>query len=189
MSDDLVVAISGDVVESLRAKFEAVLPHLDERQQRLVMAGEARSLGHGGIAAVASATGASRSRISLGVAELEAGDAPLGRARRAGGGRKSLTETDTELLAALLALVEPTRRGDPESALCWTTLSTRNLADELTAAGHKVGRTRSADCCTNKGSACRRTRKPLRALVTRTGTRSSPTSTTRRPITSRRVTR
>jgi hypothetical protein len=57
----------------LQAKFEAVLPHLDERQQRLVMAGEARSLGHGGIAAVARATGASRSRISLGVAELEAG--------------------------------------------------------------------------------------------------------------------
>jgi hypothetical protein len=133
------MAISRDVVEALRAKFEAVLPHLDERQQRLVMAGEARSLGHGGIAAVAGATGASRSRISLGVAELEAGDAPLGRARRAGGGRKSLTETDPELVAALLALVEPTRRGDPESVLCWTTLSTRNLADELTAAGHRVG--------------------------------------------------
>jgi hypothetical protein len=58
----LVVAISRDVVEALRAKFEAVLPHLDERQQRLVMAGEARSLGHGGIAAVAGATGVSRSR-------------------------------------------------------------------------------------------------------------------------------
>ena len=39
---------------------------------------------------------------------------------------------------ALLGLVEPTRRGDPESALCWTTLSTQNLADELTAAGHRV---------------------------------------------------
>jgi len=133
------MAIGADVEASLRAKFEAVLPHLDERQQRLVMAGEARSLGHGGIAAVASATGASRSRISLGVAELEAGVAPLGRARREGGGRKSLTETDPELISALLALVEPTRRGDPESALCWTTKSTRNLADELTAAGHKVG--------------------------------------------------
>lgn len=59
------MAVRTDVVESLRAKFDAVLPHLDERQQRLVMAGEARSLGHGGIAAVASATGASRSRISL----------------------------------------------------------------------------------------------------------------------------
>jgi hypothetical protein len=51
MSENVVLAISRDVVESLRAKFEAVLPHLDERQQRLVMAGEARSLGHGGIAA------------------------------------------------------------------------------------------------------------------------------------------
>ena len=135
----MVVAIGVDVVQALRAKFEAVLPHLDERQQRLVMAGEARSLGHGGIAAVAVATGASRSRISLGVTELEAGEAPLGRARRAGGGRKSLTQTDRGLVDALLALVEPTRRGDPESPLCWTTSSTRKLADELTAAGHEVG--------------------------------------------------
>ena len=70
----MVVAVDADVVASLRAKLEAVLPHLDERQQRLVMAAEARSLGHGGIAAVACATGASRSRISQGVAELEAGE-------------------------------------------------------------------------------------------------------------------
>ena len=135
----MLVAVDADAVALLRAKFEAVLPHLDERQQRLVMAADARSLGHGGIAAVASATGASRSRISQGVVELEAGEAPLGRVRRAGGGRKSLTTTDPALLAALLALVEPTRRGDPESPLCWTTLSTRKLAAELTAAGHKVG--------------------------------------------------
>ena len=133
------VAVDPDVVASLRAKFEAVLPHLDERQQRLVMAGEARSLGHGGIAAVAQASGASRSRISAGVAELESGQAPLRRARRQGGGRKTATSTDPALLGALLALVEPTRRGDPESALSWTTLSTRKLADELTAAGHRVG--------------------------------------------------
>ena len=133
------MAVDAGVVESLRAKFEAVPPHLDERQQRLVMAGEARSLGHGGIAAVASATGASRSRISAGVAELEAGQAPLRRVRREGGGRKPVTATDPALLSALLALVEPTRRGDPESPLCWTTLSTRKLAGELTAAGHRVG--------------------------------------------------
>jgi transposase len=133
------MAVDPGVVALLRAKFEAVLPHLDERQQRLVMAGEARSLGHGGIAAVAQARGASRSRISAGVAELESGEAPLNRVRRDGGGRKALTATDPALLAALLALVEPTRRGDPESSLCWTTLSTRKLAAELTAAGHRVG--------------------------------------------------
>ena len=139
VGDNVVVAVDPGVVALLRAKFDAVLPHLDERQQRLVMAGEARSLGHGGIAAVALASGASRSRISAGVAELESGQAPLRRVRREGGGRKSLAVTDPELLAALLALVEPTRRGDPESPLCWTTLSTRKLAAELTAAGQKIG--------------------------------------------------
>lgn len=132
------MAIAADVVESLRAKFDAVLPHLDERAQRLVLGAEARSLGHGGIAAVARASGASRSRVGDGVAELEAGEEPLHRVRRAGGGRKPITQTDPGLLEALLGLVEPTRRGDPESALSWTTLSTRRLAAELTAAGHPV---------------------------------------------------
>jgi hypothetical protein len=51
--DDVLVAVDAEAVASLRAKFEAVLPHLDERGQRLVMAGEARSLGHGSIAASA----------------------------------------------------------------------------------------------------------------------------------------
>ena len=36
-------------------------------------------------------------------------------------------------------LVEPARCGDPESSLCWTTLLTRELAAELSAAGHQVG--------------------------------------------------
>jgi len=63
--------VDAGVVASLRAKFDAVLPHLDERQQRLVMAGQARSLGHGGIAAVAQASGASRSRISAGALSVK----------------------------------------------------------------------------------------------------------------------
>src|SRR3954447_7978023 len=74
-----------------------------------------------------------------GGAAREAGRAPRGGVRRGGGGRKPLTATDPALLAALLALVEPTRRGDPCSPLCWTTLSTRRLAAELSSAGHRVG--------------------------------------------------
>ncbi|MEO5745388.1 MAG: ISAzo13 family transposase, partial [Terracoccus sp.] len=132
------MAIAEEIVESLRAKFEAVLPHLDERGQRLVLGSEARALGHGGIGAVARAAGTSRSRISAGVAELESGQEPLGRVRREGGGRKPAEQTDPGLVAALLALVEPTRRGDPESPLCWTTLSTRKLADQLAGTGHRV---------------------------------------------------
>ena len=132
------MAIAADVESGLKAKFEAVLPHLDERATRLVLAAEARALGHGGVAAVARASGASRSRIQDGVNELDCGAAPTTRIRRAGGGRKPAEQSDPGLLPALLALVEPTRRGDPESALSWTTLSVRHLAAELTAAGHRV---------------------------------------------------
>ena len=132
------MAVAVDVVEGLAAKFAALLPHLDERQRRLAMGAEARSLGHGGIKAVAEAAGVSAVTVSAGVAELEGGGEPLGRARAPGGGRKKLTEIDPGLKAALLALVEPGSRGDPESPLRWTTLSLRNLAAELGATGHRV---------------------------------------------------
>ena len=132
------MAIAVEVEASLKAEFEAVLPHLDERSVRLVLAGRARALGHGGIAAVARAAGVSRTRVRDGVADLESGQEITGRVRRPGAGRPTATAKDPSLVAALLALVEPTRRGDPESALCWTTLSTAKLAVELTAAGHRV---------------------------------------------------
>ena len=59
--------------------------------------------------------------------------------RKPGGGRKSLTELDTGLVPALLELVEPDQRGDPESPLRWTTKSTRHLSEELKRAGRPVG--------------------------------------------------
>lgn len=122
----------------LTAKFEAVFPHLDERQRRLLAGAEARSLGHGGIRVVARASRMREGTVSAGVAELESGAEPLGRVRRVGGGRKKLTETDPGLVAALLALVEPTQRGDPMTPLRWTTRSTRVLADELRRQGHAI---------------------------------------------------
>jgi len=124
--------------EMLAAKFAAILPHLDERQRRLLLGAEARALGHGGIRLVALAAGVREATVSLGVAELEAGAEPLGRVRRPGGGRKRSADADPGLVPALLALVEPDERGDPESPLRWTVKSTRTLAAELTARGHKV---------------------------------------------------
>lgn len=92
---------------------------------------------------MARAAGVSRQTVTNGVDELESGRAPLGRVRRPGGGRKRLVNTDPGVREVLLALVEPDERGDPMSPLRWTTKSTRNLADELTRAGHQV----SADTC------------------------------------------
>src|SRR5487761_1079299 len=133
------MAVAVETGESLAAKFPVLLPHLDERQRRLYLGSEARSLGHGGIEAVARAAGVSRQMVAAGAAELEAGGEPLGRARRPGGGRKKLADTDRGLRPALLALVDPGSRGDPESPLRWTTLSLRNLAAELTRQGHRAG--------------------------------------------------
>src|SRR3954467_2713603 len=124
--------------EMLAAKFEAVFPHLDERQRRLLLGAEARTLGHGGIRLVARAAGVREATVSLGVSELDSGPAPLGRGGRAGGGRKRVVDVDPGLRAALLALVEPDMRGDPMSPLRWTTKSTRNLASALTTQGHRV---------------------------------------------------
>jgi hypothetical protein len=61
----------------LAVKFEAILPHLDERQRRLLIGAEARSLGHGGIRAVARAAGVREATVSLGVRELDSGENPL----------------------------------------------------------------------------------------------------------------
>src|SRR5438270_3077445 len=109
------MGIAAGVQESLAAKFAALFPHLDERQRRLLAGAEARSLGHGGIRAVARAAGMREGTVSGGVAELECGADALGRVRRVGGGRKPAAQTDPGLVTALLALVEPDMRGDPMS--------------------------------------------------------------------------
>ncbi|MBO0809904.1 MAG: ISAzo13 family transposase [Actinobacteria bacterium] len=135
----------------LAAKFESILPHLDERQRRLLMGAEARALGHGGIRMVARAAGVREATVSLGVSEMDSGAGPLGRARRPGGGRKRAAEVDPGLRPALLALVEPQERGDPVSPLRWTTKSTRKLAAELTAQGHRVSADTVADLLRGEG--------------------------------------
>ena len=123
---------------ALAAKFEAILPHLDERQRRLLIGAEAQSLGHGGIRAVARAAGVREATVSAGVRELDSGEAPLGRVRRPGAGRKRVVDQNPAVREALLTLVEPDVRGDPMSPLRWTTKSTRKLAEQLIRQGHRI---------------------------------------------------
>jgi transposase len=132
-------------------RFAVLFPHLDERQRRLLMGAEARILGHGGIRAVAQAAGVSETTVRKGIEELKAGTEPLGRVRRAGGGRKRAAEADPGLRPALLALVEPDMRGDPMSPLRWTTKSTRKLAGELTRQGHRVSADTVGDLLREEG--------------------------------------
>ena len=167
-------------------KYELLSPYLDERQQRLWMGTEAREGGHGGVSVVARAAGVARSTVTRGLFELEGGEELAGRARRPGGGRKRAGVADPGLAGALRALVEPDARGDPGSPLQWTTKSVRTLADELTAAGHKVSPPTVARLLKDEGFS-------LQANVLALGpwlwTPSSATSTARRPLTRPPVTR
>ncbi len=111
---------------------------LDERGRRLWAAAEARSAGHGGIAAVVRATGISESTVLRGLAELESGETPPpGRVRRHPG-RAPILEREPGLGEDLERLVDPVTRGDPESPLRWTSKSGAKLAQALRDMGHDV---------------------------------------------------
>lgn len=132
------------VVQWVQDKYQALSTLLNERSRRLWAAAEARSLGRGGVAAVIAATGMSSATVYRGLGELEAAETgrailPPDRVRKPGGGRKAAVDKQPELATALEALVEPTARGDPESALRWTCKSTYRLASELGRQGFKVG--------------------------------------------------
>jgi hypothetical protein len=129
-------------------RWELIRNCLDERQRRMLAAAEAKVIGHGGISQVAAATGLARGTIAAGLQELGGASndfainddvlTPAVAARRSGGGRKPLTDKDPTLLADLLALVEPTARGDPQSPLRWSCKSLRLLAEQLCKLGHAI---------------------------------------------------
>ena len=122
----------------LLQKYVRVLPHLNERQRRLVAAADAQLLGYGGIARVARASGLTRSTLHRGLQDLAGPILPEERVRHAGGGRKRVREQTPAIVQELEQLVEPVTRGDPQSPLRWTCKSTRQLARTLTARGYAV---------------------------------------------------
>ncbi|MGH7194009.1 MAG: ISAzo13 family transposase, partial [Candidatus Saccharimonadales bacterium] len=122
----------------IRARYEAVRSSLDERGRRLCAAAEARSAGHGGIAAASRATKVARSTIGRGLKDLRDPASVTGRVRRAGAGRRPLRVKDPTLLADLQLLLEPATMGDPTRLLRWVSKSHKKLAAALCAMGHKV---------------------------------------------------
>jgi hypothetical protein len=130
------------VMESLARRYEAVRPHLTERQRRVWLGAEARELGSGGVRIVADAVGVSPDTVRRGRDELD-DPQPLevGRSRGPGGGRKRAEELDPGLAHALDRLVDPESRGDPMTPLRWTCKSLRTLADELGDQGHQASPT------------------------------------------------
>ncbi|MGA3217460.1 MAG: ISAzo13 family transposase [Acidimicrobiales bacterium] len=122
--------------EGLARFFELVLPHLNERQRRVLAGAAAEMLGNKTV--VAEAAGMSRNTVIKAEAEVVAGMEPQERQRPPGAGQKPITEAQPGILEDLDALVHPDTRGDPMSLLRWTSKSTYKLADELVRQGYKV---------------------------------------------------
>lgn len=145
----------------LAAEFGVILPHLDERQRRLLMGAEAQSLGHGWIRAVAHAAGVREATVSVGVRELCSGEAPSGRIRRSGIGRKRVVNRNPAVREALLTPVKPDVRGDPMSPLRWTTKSTRTLAEQPTRQDDRISADTVGDLLRKEGFSLQSNAKPL----------------------------
>src|SRR5262249_56077851 len=96
------------IVAWIRDKFQALEAELDERGRRRWAAAEARSLGWGGISAVAVATGLSDRTIRNGIRELtDANPLSADRQRRHGAGRPARQLKQPRLARALQAIISP----------------------------------------------------------------------------------
>jgi Rhodopirellula transposase DDE domain len=129
-------------MRTARRRYREMAAVLDEQSRRRFVALEARSLGHGGVSAMAQISGLARSTIYHGLSDIRDKVAtPPGRVRRPGAGRKPKASTDATLVADLRALVAPATRGDPMRPLLWTSRSLRTLAGALGRQGHEVSHT------------------------------------------------
>ena len=129
-------------METLQNKLNKIIPILDEKQRRLYLTSEAEAIGRGGKSLISKLGKISRPTLNKGEKELNSQEdcSIATRIRKEGGGRKKITESNTEILKALELLVEPVTRGDPESSLRWTIKSVRTLSEELNKQGHKIGK-------------------------------------------------
>ena len=147
---------------SIKQKFLQVKPFLNERARRCWAAAEAKEIGWGGISLVAKATKMHRDTIAKGMKEIKSPTKIANtRLRRAGAGRKSNAEKNPALKTDLERLVEPATRGDPESALKYTSKSLRTLAKELQTAGHQASHELVAKLLRDEGFSLQANKKTL----------------------------
>jgi hypothetical protein len=154
-----------EVEAALREKYAWLRPSMNEATARLWAGAEAKALGRGGVAAVVRATGLSRTTVMGGMRDLDDAEQleriANGQLRRAGAGRKSLTETQPGLLDALEKLVSSATRGDPESPLRWSAKSLRTLAEALNEQGFSIGHDSIASLLAAQGYSLQAPRKML----------------------------
>ena len=122
----------------------------------------ARSLGWGGVSAVAQATGLSDRTVRKGICELDDLEVvSWDRQRKVGGGRRSLEDYQPDIVFALERIVDSSTRGDPMSPLRWICKSTRSIAEELNRQGFTVSHSKVAELLREKGYSLQANQKTI----------------------------
>ena len=116
---------------------------LNERQQRIISGCIAKGYGYGGDKIVSAAFGLDPRTVSSGRKAIEAGkidDIEEDRIRQVGGGRKQAKELQPRLLENIEDIIRNNTYGDPEQVLFWTSLSLRDISEELGKRGFDAGK-------------------------------------------------
>lgn len=132
-----------EIASVFSPQYTKLLPLLDERSTRLVLAAEALAIGRGGKTFVSKASGVSRSTINIGISELNKSlskpvNGPSTRIRKAGGGRKKVVINDKKIEASIEDIIAPHTMGNPMNPLRWTSKSFRKICKALKDKGHKI---------------------------------------------------
>ena len=165
-----------------RQQQQLFMSRLDEHQRRWYLALESKRIGWGGDSQIRAQTGVSFDTIRRGRQELDAGltDCLEGRVRRKGGGRRRIEDCDSDIEKDLAALAEPETGGDPCSEIKWVRSSLTQLASELNAFGHRVGRDTVRRLLKKRAMYCAAASNALPDLRIPTGTANSSTSKPKR---------
>ena len=125
----------------LQEKYKYYNQLLTEKDRRMVLAAEAKSLGRGGFSKVSKLSGMSRVTLNAGLKELdldlEKTPSKL-KSRKEGGGRKKEIIKNDLLQKELEDIVSPHTMGDPMKPLQWTSKSLRKISEELSKKGYNI---------------------------------------------------
>ncbi|MEG1726179.1 MAG: ISAzo13 family transposase [Anaerovoracaceae bacterium] len=131
-----------EALDLIKTRIDSVLPMLDERQRRIYLATEARSLGWGGKSIISKLASVARRTIAQGEKDLlissNSEKLSNGRIRKEGGGRKKVIDLQPEILQEIEQIVNPHTMGNPMNPLIWTSKSASKITAELVAKGYQI---------------------------------------------------
>ncbi|MBQ9327978.1 MAG: ISAzo13 family transposase [Solobacterium sp.] len=131
------MSVSTETKNAVTELITIMTPVLNEKQKRILYGAAAKVLGHGGVTAVQKSVGPAKETIIAGKKEIEkiqgseSSDLPEGRIRRPGGGRKKAKDKNPLLYDYIEEIIEESTYGSPVNILKWTTLSLRDIAEQV----------------------------------------------------------